>query len=643
VISRRVPFAVLTVFLCLTCQVPARSQTSPSPSGDASKEALRKACDVDAAESSGDITKMNAALMCIEREKQKQRNIRELKKSIEKSLGNHHLAPTSEPPPLPPVTTTSSGNPVEGTQAYAKPAPAPLPTGSPGNPIGPPPPAPPASTAGQVLRDSAYNTPTACDSSSQASGGDSNGVIAVHRALLVPKEASDDFGYRLGRRFIVYKVSVTNTSTTLQYSIADISVDLKEILTSMGAVPGANNKYPRFLASGHDLALLRGIPEKGMDYDPRNMTLHILQGIGSVAAGVSGLTPFADVMGPAVANFNGAFLQAFVGIAPDHTATQLNRLSDMAFSPNNLLDKMQTKTFVVFIPESLLLEKHNQDLFWKNPRQLLDIYPFDLVDVCTDGQLLTPAAVASAPKFSPDGGNISPNATITLAAPGTDAIYYTLDGSVPSTGTGSTKYTKPFPVNTTIGANTTVQALATAANQVQSPVMMRVFTTQPQATMPTFAPLAGVAAANTSVTISTITPGATIYYTTDGTNPTVGSTQYPGPISVTPPETVKAIAVSLGTSLSDVASAQYTATAQAATPTFSPVAGAIAANANVTISTTTAGATIYYTTDGTAPTVASTQYTGPISVTPPKILKAIAISSTTSASDVGTAQYSPLQ
>jgi Chitobiase/beta-hexosaminidase C-terminal domain len=643
VISRRVPFAVLLAFLCLTYHIPAKSQTSSSPSGDASKEALRKACDVDAAESSGDLTKMNAALTCIEREKEKQRHIRELKKTIEKSLETHHLLPTSESPVVPPATATSSSNPVEGKEVHGvnskevKPAPAAAPPApDAGNS-----PVPSPNTAGQVLRDSAYNTPTACDSSSQASGGDSNGVIAVHRTLLVPKEASDDFGYRLGRRFIVYKVSVTNTSTTFQYSIADISVDLKEILTSMGAVPGANNKYPRFLASGHDLTLLRGIPEKGMDYDPRNMTLHILQGIGSVAAGVSGLTPFADVMGPAVANFNGAFLQAFVGIAPDHTATQLNRLSDMAFSPNNLLDKMQTKTFAVFIPESLLLENHDQDLFWKNPRQLLDIYPFDLVDVCTDGQLLTPAAIASVPKFSPDGGNISPTATITLAAPGTDAIYYTLDGSVPSTT--SPKYAKPFPVNTTIGGTTTVEAFATAANQVQSPVMTRVFTTQPQAAMPTFQPLAGVVTANASVTISTTTPGATIYYTTDGTNPTVGSVQYTGPISVTPPETVKAIAISPGTSLSDVASAQYTATAQAVTPTFSPVAGAIAANTSVTISTTTAGATIYYTTDGTAPTVDSTQYTWPISVTPPKTLKAIAISSATSASDVGTAQYSTQQ
>ncbi len=61
--------------------------------------------------------------------------------------------------------------------------------------------------------------------------------------------------------------------------------------------------------------MLRGVPEKGQDYDPRNMTLHILQGVGAVGAGISGLTPFSDVMGPAMANFNGAFLQAFTGIA----------------------------------------------------------------------------------------------------------------------------------------------------------------------------------------------------------------------------------------------------------------------------------------------------------------------------------------
>jgi hypothetical protein len=49
-----------------------------------------------------------------------------------------------------------------------------------------------------------------------------------------------------------------------------------------------------------------------------------------------------------------------------------------------------------------------------------------------------------------------------------------------------------------------------------------------------------------------------------------------------------------------------------ATPTFSPGAGNQTSLSNITISTTTSGATIYYTTDGTNPTTSSSQYSSPL-------------------------------
>ena len=53
----------------------------------------------------------------------------------------------------------------------------------------------------------------------------------------------------------------------------------------------------------------------------------------------------------------------------------------------------------------------------------------------------------------------------------------------------------------------------------------------------------------------------------------------------------------------------------AAMPTFSPVAGTYTSPQLVTISSTTAGAAIYYTTDGSTPTTASFLYTVPVAVT----------------------------
>ncbi|MDY6297624.1 MAG: BACON domain-containing carbohydrate-binding protein [Alloprevotella sp.] len=73
---------------------------------------------------------------------------------------------------------------------------------------------------------------------------------------------------------------------------------------------------------------------------------------------------------------------------------------------------------------------------------------------------------------------------------------------------------------------------------------------------PTFSPAAGTYADAQSVTISTATDGATVYYTTDGTEPTDASTPYTKEINISTTTTLKAIAYKGGES-STVATATY--------------------------------------------------------------------------------------
>jgi hypothetical protein len=78
---------------------------------------------------------------------------------------------------------------------------------------------------------------------------------------------------------------------------------------------------------------------------------------------------------------------------------------------------------------------------------------------------------------------------------------------------------------------------------------------------------------------------------------------------------------------------------RAATPTFNPPAGTYTGLVAVTLSTTTGGATIHYTTDGSVPTTASPAYAGPIPVTQTTTIRAIAVASGMSASAVASATY----
>ena len=76
-----------------------------------------------------------------------------------------------------------------------------------------------------------------------------------------------------------------------------------------------------------------------------------------------------------------------------------------------------------------------------------------------------------------------------------------------------------------------------------------------------------------------------------------------------------------------------------ATPTATPGAGTYEGSQSVTLATTTEGATIYYTTDGSTPTSASTEYESAITVSATKTIKAIAIKDGYYDSEVLTAAY----
>ena len=240
----------------------------------------------------------------------------------------------------------------------------------------------------------------------------------------------------------------------------------------------------------------------------------------------------------------------------------------------------------------------------------------------------------ATPEFSVASGAVNSGTEVTITCSTEGAkIYYTTDGSEPTAS--STEYTAAISVTEAV----TLKAIAVKSGMNNSAVASASYTIKGTVASPEFSVASGAVNSGTEVTISCATEGAKIYYTTDGTEPTASGTEYTAAISVTPPMTLKAIAVKDGMNNSDVASASYTIKGTVASPAFSLASGAVNGGTEVTITCATEGAKIYYTTDGSNPTASSTEYTAAISVTAAVTLKAIAVKDGMNNSAVASASY----
>ncbi len=157
---------------------------------------------------------------------------------------------------------------------------------------------------------------------------------------------------------------------------------------------------------------------------------------------------------------------------------------------------------------------------------------------------------------------------------------------------------------------------------------------------PTYNPPGARYTGGQSVALASTTSGASIRYTTDGSTPTsTTGTLYAAPVSIPATATLKAIAYKSGMTDSAVTSATYTV--GPAAPRFSPGAGSYTSAQNVTITTTSGGASIRYTTDGSTPSATvGTVYSSPVSIASTATLKAVAYQSGQSDSTVTSGTYS---
>jgi|GEM_PF-2112237 len=231
--------------------------------------------------------------------------------------------------------------------------------------------------------------------------------------------------------------------------------------------------------------------------------------------------------------------------------------------------------------------------------------PGNLERTPTQTQIYIIDMLAPTTTASPKGSAYNTPQTVTLTSDDPNAtIYYTLTGIAPTTA--SPKYTAPI----TIIANTTLMYFAVDPAGNRGVVKTDIYTVDTVAPVTTASLLTGTYASIQSVTLTCNDPKASIYYSTDGTQPTDKSAKYTAPLTISKTTTLRYFAKDVAGNPEAVATQTYTIITLATTA--SPRGGAYNSLQTVELTTNGVDAKIYYTLNPLTPTPNYNEYKLPI-------------------------------
>ena len=186
-----------------------------------------------------------------------------------------------------------------------------------------------------------------------------------------------------------------------------------------------------------------------------------------------------------------------------------------------------------------------------------------------------PRPRVATPTFSPTGGMVNPLDTLIISSDGA-TIHYTTNGDDPTESSPSGPSPLTLPPFGNLGTGTgdiTIRAIAVREGLTNSDIAsatfniggMRVTPPRPRVATPTFSPTGGMV--NPLDTLIISSDGATIHYTTDGSDPTESSPSDFSPLTLPPfgdmetgtgDITIKAIAIKEGFTNSDIITRTFT-------------------------------------------------------------------------------------
>lgn len=198
--------------------------------------------------------------------------------------------------------------------------------------------------------------------------------------------------------------------------------------------------------------------------------------------------------------------------------------------------------------------------------QLVDSGVLHLYSLTTSGVLQRRTVTESLTFGSPETLQSAVDGFYARDLPGIGVAYGYIIGGQLSISVGGSTYATPWSAERLdefeFDFSSDLQSISVLYMRPGSPVQAFIEyleaseITTPTAT-PVISPASGTYVSSVSVTITCATPGAVIYYTTDGSTPTAASPVYTSAFTLTASATVKAVALAVGHTLSNVATAAY--------------------------------------------------------------------------------------
>jgi len=228
-------------------------------------------------------------------------------------------------------------------------------------------------------------------------------------------------------------------------------------------------------------------------------------------------------------------------------------------------------------------------------------------------------------------------------------IFYTTDYTVPTNE--SFKYESPIFIDKTILLRAVVSSKDQSNSVIYGSPVEKYYEINLSGCnnalgVPTFTPVGGIFSTFQNVSLSYVDSNCSdynIYFTADGSEPTLDSNLYVGEIMLASTTKLTAKVFAKNFSMQDVngssVTQEYVITGTITTPVANPGSGTYNFAQSVALSATPADAAIYYTTNGSEPTQLSTKYIGAIPINVTTTLKAKAFKDNWAPSSTMIASY----